>query len=186
MAELRARKQERAREAIIEAAYALFAERGFDQVTVTDIARRAEVGRTTFFRYFGDKQEVLFTRADALLDDAPDVDGLADLAAALGAVRTLVLAFVAKLTEDPDRFTHYVELVANHPELTARSLVKLRAYADTIRDWLVERGADEETAAFAPELAVACFHTGVRTSGNDPRTLTEHIDRAFRKLLDRT
>nr|WP_239001050.1 TetR family transcriptional regulator [Jiangella asiatica] len=57
---LRDRKQQRTREAIIDAAHALFAERGFDNVTVTDIAERAEVGRSTFFRYFGDKQEVVF------------------------------------------------------------------------------------------------------------------------------
>jgi AcrR family transcriptional regulator len=186
MAELRARKRERAREAIVEAAYALFAERGFDQVTVTDIAKRAEVGRTTFFRYFGDKQEVLFSGAEQVLDGAPDVTGIADLATALAAVRTLVLAFIGRLTEDPDRFTRYVALVAHHPELTARSLVKLRAYADTIRDWLLDRGADQETAALAAELGAACFHTGARTSGNDPRTLAEHIDRAFQQLLDRT
>ena len=48
---LRERKQQKAREQIVEAAFALFAERGFTDVTVTDIAERAEVGRTTFFRY---------------------------------------------------------------------------------------------------------------------------------------
>ena len=57
---LRERKQHRTREAIIDAAMTLFSERGFDAVTVTDIAARAEVGRSTEFRYFTDKQEALF------------------------------------------------------------------------------------------------------------------------------
>jgi hypothetical protein len=54
------RKQRQARQRIIEAARELFLERGFDGVSVGDIAERAEVGRTTFFRHFGDKQEVVF------------------------------------------------------------------------------------------------------------------------------
>src|SRR5690625_5790300 len=45
---------------IVSAAFQLFAEHGFENVTVAAIAERAEVGRTTFFRYFGDKQQVLF------------------------------------------------------------------------------------------------------------------------------
>src|SRR3569833_3982825 len=65
---LRERKQKQAREQIVEAAFELFAARGFTDVTVTDIAERAEVGRTTFFRYFGDKQEVVFSGEQQLLD----------------------------------------------------------------------------------------------------------------------
>ena len=42
--------------------------RGFGGVSVGDIAERAEVGRTTFFRHFGDKQEVVFANEQALLD----------------------------------------------------------------------------------------------------------------------
>ncbi|WP_244256171.1 helix-turn-helix domain-containing protein [Rathayibacter sp. VKM Ac-2760] len=56
------RKQRAARGRIIEAADAPFSERGFDSVSVTDIAERAEVGRTTFFRHFGDKTEVVFAK----------------------------------------------------------------------------------------------------------------------------
>ena len=56
---LRERKQRKTREAILAAAMDLFAERGFDRVTVDEIAARAEVGRTTFFRYLTDKQELL-------------------------------------------------------------------------------------------------------------------------------
>jgi AcrR family transcriptional regulator len=59
------RKQRAARERIVRAATELFAERGYSKVSVSDIAERAEVGRTTFFRHFGDKQEVVFAREGA-------------------------------------------------------------------------------------------------------------------------
>lgn len=184
MAELRARKRERAREAIVAAAYELFAERGFDQVTVADIAERADVGRTTFFRYFGDKQEVIFAGADGLLVDPPPVATPVgdDLSAALAAVRALVAGYVGKITADPDLYTRHEELVASHPELAARSLVKQRAYAEATAGWLTERGAGPSTAVLAAELGLACFNAGRAAAGDDPRTLAEHVDEAFARL----
>lgn len=185
---LRARKQERVRETIVDAALALFAERGFDAVTVTDIAARAEVGRSTFFRYFGDKQEVIFAgAADGILADAPVVDGpIGDsLAAALVPVRTLVLAYVRRITSAPDAYTRHEELVAAHPELHARSLVKQRAYAEAVTGWLVGHGAARDTAALAAEVGLACFYAGRAAVGDDPVRLADGVAGAFDGLSRR-
>jgi AcrR family transcriptional regulator len=57
----RERKRLETRQALVDAAINLFAEQGFDRVTVTDIADRADVDASTFFRHFGSKEAVLFT-----------------------------------------------------------------------------------------------------------------------------
>src|SRR5882757_964030 len=118
---LRERKQKQAREQIVEAAFTLFAERGFTEVTVSDIAERAEVGRTTFFRYFGDKQEVVFSDEQQLLDHLAErqraLPGEApqDLSTALEQVRGLVLDVCAEATADAEHYEMHQRLVEQNP-----------------------------------------------------------------------
>src|SRR3984885_3221466 len=101
------RKRRQARQRIVQAAEELFLARGFDNVSVSDIAERAEVGRTTFFRYFGDKQEVAFAKGEELLETIAAADG-DDAAAPLSATEAIeqlcpiVLALSAQVTADPE------------------------------------------------------------------------------------
>jgi len=79
MSGLREAKKRRTREAIAQAAADLFHERGFDAVTIDDVARAADVSRQTVFNYFPTKEQMLFDREDeigatllALVRDQPD------------------------------------------------------------------------------------------------------------------
>ena len=56
-----ARWEPNASQRLARAALDLFAERGYENTTVIDIAQRAGLGKTTFFRHFQDKREVLFS-----------------------------------------------------------------------------------------------------------------------------
>ncbi len=185
---LRDRKRRRAEQAIRTAALELFSERGFDQVSVTEIAERAEVGRTTFFRYFGDKQEVLFP--DPQQESVAAVTGVgvpgtaigSSLPAALRSVRAIVTAFVTHITSDPVDYELHQRLVRQHPELYARSLVKQRRYADLLTAQLLGWGADPVIARQAAELGLACFYAAQAESGDDPHTIPRHLGRAFDRL----
>jgi AcrR family transcriptional regulator len=178
------RKRRRAKEAIRQAALDLFSERGFDAVSVTDIAERAEVGRTTFFRYFGDKQEVLFSDPAEVphLPPAPAERIGASMAAALAAARQLVVGYVKDITADPEDYQRHQELVGSHPDLYARSLVKHRRHADALADRLQRWGATPSTARQAAEIGLACYYVGQATAKDDPRTLARHVERAFDRL----
>jgi AcrR family transcriptional regulator len=61
---LRERKKQRTREQIVEAAMALFAERGYHATTIADIATAASVAPRTFFTYFPSKEAVVFHNLD--------------------------------------------------------------------------------------------------------------------------
>jgi AcrR family transcriptional regulator len=182
------RKRRQARQRIIQAAEELFLARGFDEVSVGDIAERAEVGRTTFFRHFGDKQEVVFAKWQELLETiaaAGQVEGTAAARNATEAVeqlRPVVLSLCAQAAADPEAYSRHFQLIEQHPELRARDAVKMQQTADKLSDLLIHRGTDEATARFAGQVAVACYQTAKRL-GNNPHTLVDETQAAFRRAL---
>lgn len=182
------RKRRQVRQRIIETAEELFLARGFDDVSVSDIADRAEVGRTTFFRYFGDKVEVVFAQEQELLDTIDAASGTSGVpvprsaAEALGQLCPIVLALCAQAAADTEAYTRHYQLIGQHPELRAREAAKMQDLAGRAADLLVQRGCDRPTAVFAAQIALACFQTAKRL-GSDPRTLEEDTRAAFGRAL---
>src|SRR4051795_2047322 len=66
---LRERKKQRTRELIADTARRLFAERGFEAVTVAEVAREAEVAEKTVFNYFPTKEDLFYSRLEAFEDE---------------------------------------------------------------------------------------------------------------------
>lgn len=186
---LRERKQLQARERIVRAANDLFRERGFDAVSVTDIVDHAEVGRTTFFRYFGDKQEVVFAEEQAIVDviarehrrksrPAP-----ASVAEAMTQLREIVVSLSALVTANVEDFTSHYELVDANPDLQARDALKLQRFAQLLADILIVRGADRSEAVLASQVAGACYQAARLSVGQDSGRLGREIESAFDQLL---
>src|SRR5829696_677358 len=64
MSGLRERKKQQTRQLIADTARELFASRGFEAVTVTDIARAADVSAQTVFNYFPTKEDLFYSRLE--------------------------------------------------------------------------------------------------------------------------
>jgi AcrR family transcriptional regulator len=62
---LRERKKQQTRQLIAETAWRLFADRGFEQVTVAEVARQAQVAVATVFNYFPSKEDLFYHRLEA-------------------------------------------------------------------------------------------------------------------------
>jgi AcrR family transcriptional regulator len=111
---LRERKKQRTRTTIVDVATRLFAEQGYDETTLVQIADEADIAPSTFFNYFPAKSDILFAPIDAVIEsarerilDRPD-DELATPA---------VLAWVTDVL--PDVEAPYTEALREIPRIVA-------------------------------------------------------------------
>ncbi len=147
-----------ARGRLEEAALALYGERGFEQATVAQIARRAGLTERTFFRYFADKREVLFWGAGALQEFmVSTVASTPDSAAPIAAIGAALEAAGALLQERRDMARQRQAVITANAELQERELIKLAALAAALAEALRRRGVAEPAASLAAEAGIAVF-----------------------------
>jgi AcrR family transcriptional regulator len=178
-----------ARERLAEAAFALFDERGYEQTTVDDITERAGLGRTTFFRHYRSKDDVIFPDHDHLLAQIADRlrtsgDGTA-LAAVSDAVRLVLLHYL----EEGDLARRRYALTSKVPALRDREIVSVARYQRLFREFIAGWMADSaEPAPLRAELmaaAVVAAHNHVLRRwlrGESPDPVRE-VDEALRLVI---
>lgn len=159
------RKRRLARQRIVQSADELFLTRGFDEVSVSDIVAHADVGRSTFFRYFGDKAEVVFAKEQEMLaaiSAAARHDSVGAAHSAREAVeqlRPIVLELCERAAADLDGYARHTRLLEQHLELGGRDALKLQQIADKLSEVLTGRGTEEAVAVFAAQICLACYRT---------------------------
>ena len=155
-----ARWQPNASERLVLAALDLFAERGYENTTVIEIAERAGLTKSTFFRHFPDKREVLFGGQDMharLLVDA--ITAAPNPATPLEAVGAALDAITATFTDDRRQFSARLRpVIAGNSELQERAAFKRSRLAGAMTDALLKRGVPEPTASLAAELGIRAFY----------------------------
>jgi AcrR family transcriptional regulator len=182
-----ARWEPDARGRLEKAAMELFQERGYVRTTVEDIAARAGLTERTFFRYFADKREVLFSGSKELEKGIVDrIEGAAEEASPLDAVAAAFEAGGAELQDRRD--LHFVRaryaLVTEHAEIQERELIKLASLAAAVTKALHARGVSEPAASLAAEAGIAVFKIGFErwVSERKQKDLAAHIRAAVDAL----
>ena len=176
-----------AAERLTKAALDLFAERGFDDTTVLDIARRAELSKTTFFRHFQDKREVLFgpdtlhvTLAEAVAAARPGDPPLDAVGRALQVLSDHVFTPGRR-----DVVVRRQTVVNNHPELQEREALKNLTLTAAVTEALMRRGVSEVTARVAAQLgAVATAVAVERWIASSGSSFGDLVGRALREVTD--
>jgi AcrR family transcriptional regulator len=149
-----ARWEPNASERLALAALELFAERGYENTTVIDIAQRAGLTKSTFFRHFQDKREVLFgddtmarLLAGAIASAPAAATPLEAVAHALDAAGRQ--AFTPARREFAARRR---AVIAANPELREREALKGLGLTASMTDALKRRGVPGLTSCVAAEL----------------------------------
>jgi AcrR family transcriptional regulator len=203
---LREWKKARTRLAISDVATRLFVERGFEAVTVSDIAAAAEVSVKTVFNYFASKEELFFDRADDV------IGAIADAVLERPAGTTVVAALHAVLAgrcvpfdargwralRDPEGYERFRGFIATEhasPALRARRLVIAEGWTDRLAsviavEWGVAEHDPRPRALASMVLAVMGLRervlSGAILERRAPRTVEARVravvDEAFARL----
>jgi AcrR family transcriptional regulator len=138
---LRERKKQQTRQAIHDAALRLFAERGFEAATVTEVAREANVSQATVFNYFPTKEDLFYQRMEVFEEEL--LGAVRDREAgetALQAFRGFVLNVSGVLADnDPtERLAMFARIVTESPALLERERQIFARYTQSLAALLAE------------------------------------------------
>ncbi|GHI08152.1 TetR family transcriptional regulator [Streptomyces cellostaticus] len=163
---LRERKKRETRQRISNIATLLFAERGFDAVTVAEVARVAGVSAMTVFNYFPRKEDLFLDRIPEAAElFAEAVRGRAPGESPLAALRRLALQLLDQghpLSGVGERFVYFWRVVIDSPALRARAREGLEEVESALVAALAEAGAADPHLLAA--LTVAAYRTVYVTS----------------------
>jgi AcrR family transcriptional regulator len=182
-----------ARDRLAQAAFALFDERGYEQATIDDITERAGLGRTTFFRYYRSKEDVIFPDHDRLLDQIRERLRTSSHGTTLAAVSDAVRLVLLHYLDEGDLARRRYRLTSSVPALRDREIATVARYQRLFREFIADwKGDPAEPSparrALRAELmaaAVVAAHNHVlrrwlRGESPDP---TGELDEAMREAI---
>ncbi|HZP74345.1 MAG TPA: TetR family transcriptional regulator [Gaiellaceae bacterium] len=188
---LRETKKLATRQQIADVAMRLFATRGFDDVTVAEVAAAAGVSQKTVFNYFPTKEDLFY-------DEVPErtraltqaVHGRPEGESIIQALRRLQVSECRRLCSPS--FAVFARIIEESPALRAKELEVMSQFAQALAETLEAEGVDERDARIAAGLLVSVhrqFFRGARSQAlagrHGPaavRRLRSDLERAYALL----
>ena len=189
---LRERKKAQTRELIAETARALFADRGFERVSVAEIARVADVSEKTVFNYFPTKEDLFYDEVPerqaallAAIHERPPGESI------LSALRRLQARECPRLCSPG--FATFARIIEESPALQAKELEVMARFVQVLSDAIqTELAVKERDARIAAGLLVSVHRLLFRTARRQAlagkhgpaavRRLRADLDRAYHFL----
>lgn len=183
---LRARKKQRTRRDIEQAALSLFEDRGFDGTTIDDIAAAADIAPRTFFHYFPSKDDVVLadyaTRLERILLELQTTP--ADRPPWL-ALRGALLTVAADFEAEREQILRRFRIIESTQSVAARNLLLQASWEDAVTEAISDRLGIDVSSDIRPRLiasaAIAAMRTSIRhwlSDGGQSR-LPDHIAHCF-------
>lgn len=173
------------RDRLQRAAFDLFDEQGYDGTTVDAIAERAGVGRTTFFRAFRSKEDVIFPHHDDLLEQVRARLDAASQRHSLLAVSEASRLVLRHYLEEGELAVRRYRLTRSVPSLREREIAGMqqyqRAFREYIRTWMGDELRAELMAGSVITAHNAVLRRWLRGGLDDPEA---HFDAAMAQVLD--
>src|ERR1700712_5064466 len=162
---------------LVRAAVDLFTEQGYDDTTVAQIAERAGVTRSTFFRHFADKRELLAAGQETL--SRLLVEGIADAPAGASPLEAVAAGLERASGEmgplNRDLGPRLKAAIAASAELQERDALKSVGMAAAMTAALVARGVADPIAHLAAEMGVLAFKRGYARWSEESRDTDEGL-----------
>jgi AcrR family transcriptional regulator len=176
-----------ARDRLVDAAFDLFDEQGYEQTTVDDIAARAGVGRTTFFRYYRSKEQVIFPDHERTMAAIRERLATSTADTALVAVAETVRLVLMHYVEEGDRARRRYALTSRVPALREREIVSVARYQRLFREFIggwmhPARGAALRAEVMASAVVSAHNHVLRRWLRGDAADPEAEIDAAMAEV----
>jgi AcrR family transcriptional regulator len=166
-----------ARDRLAHAAFALFEEQGYEQTTVDDIAERAGLGRTTFFRHYRSKEDVIFPDHDRILGQVRSRLRAPGHSSALAATADAARLVLQSYLDEGDIARQRYALTSSVTVLRDREITSVARYQRAFREFLANDPAElSQLRAELAAAAVAAAHNHVLRRwlrGETPDPLSE-------------
>lgn len=164
---LREMKKERTRADIARVAIEMFAERGFDEVTVDEIAAQVEVSHRTFYRYFATKEELVLGELQRDLDDITDALALRpESESVIASIGAAIMDLCGRYEHDLGNDRRRIALVRATPSLQQRQNERQAAFEAVIVPFIARRLGVDANDDVRPALMAGCALAATRAATN--------------------